>query len=342
MITNIYTMHKRPNKFILGYLTSSLMLLLVTSAASQQKDSLYVWDFSVSNPELKRIGDMLTNDFETELIGLGWYTVLERRKYNRVQAHLDMENRISDFNNLSTASKDSLRKIRAGVVIFGEVKDDFESGQYEVTVAFQRLDGQKFRQDFMLIGRGLINDNQTRKDKMRELVRKLHSKEFVEAKRSQFETVSEKLATYMVRVKNVQKGFQDIARFAMNNDNYFEELGQTIIDYNQIFDDLHNNGSRYHIDFTKNWDSERGRKLKAILDGIMNDIHKTYVLKLDKVRMDIWEYRTQSMSKNEKKAKKQEIIKGVRTTTDDLKRQIDIMDIEISTFLSHLTTEMEG
>lgn len=338
----MYTMQKKPNNCILSFLTISLMLLFVTNAESQKKDSLYVWDFSISNPELKRIGEMLTNDFETELIGLGWYTVLERRKYNRVQAHRDMENRISDFNNLSSASKDSLRKIRAGVVIFGEVKDDFESGQYEVTVAFQRLDGEKFRQDFTLIGRGLINDNQTRKDKMRELVRKLHSKEFAEAKRNQFEKVSEKLSTYMVRVKNVQKGFQDIARFAMNNDNYFEELGQTIIDYNLIFDDLHNNGSRYHMDFTRNWDRERGRKLKAILDGIMNDIHKTYVLKLDKVRMDIWEYRTQSMSKNEKKAKKQEIIQGVRSTTDDLKRQIDIMDIEISTFLSHLTTEMEG
>ncbi|MEM7381080.1 MAG: hypothetical protein AAF361_07765 [Bacteroidota bacterium] len=335
-------MQKKPNNCILSFLTISLMLLFVTNAESQKKDSLYVWDFSIGNPELKRIGEMLTNDFETELIGLGWYTVLERRKYNRVQAHRDMENRISDFNNLSSASKDSLRKIRAGVVIFGEVKDDFESGQYEVTVAFQRLDGEKFRQDFTLIGRGLINDNQTRKDKMRELVRKLHSKEFAEAKRNQFEKVSEKLSTYMVRVKNVQKGFQDIARFAMNNDNYFEELGQTIIDYNLIFDDLHNNGSRYHMDFTRNWDRERGRKLKAILDGIMNDIHKTYVLKLDKVRMDIWEYRTQSMSKNEKKAKKQEIIQGVRSTTDDLKRQIDIMDIEISTFLSHLTTEMEG
>ncbi|NAS13188.1 hypothetical protein [Poritiphilus flavus] len=335
-------MQKRPNNCFRDLLTVFLVLLLTTDVLSQKKDSLYVWDFTVSHPELKRIGEMLTNDFETELIGLGWYTVLERRKYNRVQAHLDMENRISDFNNLSTASKDSLRKIRAGVVIFGEVKDDFESGQYEVTVAFQRLDGEKFRQDFTLIGRGLINDNQTRKNKMRELVQKLHSKEFKEAKRSQFERVSEKLSTYMVRVKNVQKGFQDIARFAMNNDNYFEELGQTIIDYNLIFDDLHNNGSRYHMDFTKNWDRERGRKLKSILDGIMNDIHKTCVLKLDKVRMDIWEYRTKSMSKNEKKAKKEEIIRGVRTTTDDLKRQIDIMDIEISTFLSHLTTEMEG
>ncbi len=333
-------------KRIFTLLISGLLFVLpVTvaqvSAASSTNDSIvYVWDFSVSDASIKKIGAMLTNDFETELINSGLYTVLERRRYNRVLSHRNLENKIADIQNLPPGSVDSLKAIRAGVVIFGEVKDDIDSGVYEVTVTFQNLNEVILRKGSILIGRGLIADNQTRKKFMKDLVDRVHARELLAAKKEQYDLISKTLATYMVRVKNVQKEFQDIAKFAFDNQSYLEELIQTVIDYNTIFDDLHNNGARYLMDFTKRWRNPRGQELEAIINGIMDDIHKTHILKLDEVRIAIAEYGTSSLSNSEKKNRKKEINQEIKEITGDLKRQIDIMDLKVNTFLSHLRVEM--
>lgn len=187
----------------------------VASPVVNNDSIVYVWDFSVSDPSIKKIGSMLTNDFETELINSGLYTVLERRRFNRVLAQQNLEAKIAEIQNLPTVSMDSLKAIRAGVVIFGEVKDDIDSGVYEVTVTFQKLNEVILRKGSILIGRGLIADNQTRKKYMKDLVDLLHAKELLAAKKEQYDLVSKTLATYIIRVKDVQKRFQDIARFAL-------------------------------------------------------------------------------------------------------------------------------
>lgn len=301
---------------------------------------VYVWDFSVSDPSIKEIGTMLTNDFETELINSGLYTVLERRRYNRVLAHQNLEKKVADIKNLPSASIDTLKANRAGVVIFGEVKDDIDSGVYEVTVTFQSLDEVILRKGSVLIGRGLIRDNQTRKKFMKDLVDVVHSKERLTAKKEQYNLISGILATYMVRVKDVQNRFQDISLFAFDDKNYLEELGKTIFAYNDIFDTLTANRSKYHLDFTKYWEESRGQELEAIFSGILDNIHTTYILKLDKVRVAIWEYGKSDAGKKEKKKMRSDILKGVKETTDDLDRQIDIMHGKINPFLSGLRLEI--
>ena len=85
---------------------------------SNNDSIVYVWDFSVNDSSIKDIGSMLTDDFETELINSGLYTVLERRHYNRVLSHRNLENRIANIQTLPPASKDSLKANKAGVVIF--------------------------------------------------------------------------------------------------------------------------------------------------------------------------------------------------------------------------------
>jgi len=326
--------------FAIIFLMLPGILRPMAETVSQNDSIVYVWDFSVSDTSIREIGNMLTNDFETELINSGLYTVLERRRYNRVLAHRDQENKITDIQKLPATSMDSLKAIKAGVVIFGEVKDDINSGQYEVTVTFQNLNEVILRKGSILIGRGLIADNQTRKDSMKELVNILHAKELLAAKKELFDLVSQTLSTYMVRVKDVQKEFKDIARFALNDQRYFEELGKKIFAYNDIFNELHNNGAKYLADFTTQWGAPRGQELEAIISGIMDDIHKTHILKLDKVRIAISEYRTSSANKSEKKNMKNEIMNSVNETTDDLKRQIDILDLKLITFLTHLRLEM--
>ena len=303
---------------------------------------VYVWDFNVSHDSLRARAADLTEDFETELIRSGLYTVLERRKYNRVLAHQSMEVRISGIQNLSTASKDSLKAIRADIVIFGELKYDFQSGVYEVTVTFQRLDEVILKKESVLIERPLIDHNQTRKKSMRELLGKVHSWEAMAAKKIQYDKVSKLLANYMLRVKDVQKEFRDVVEFAFDNDNYFEELIRIVEDYNEVFIDLNNNGAEYHMNFIKQWNEPRGRELKDIFNGIENDIHRSYILKLDRVRKDIISYRSGNMSNSQKKAKKDRIVRSLMETTADLKTQIEIMDLKINTFLSHLMVELSG
>jgi len=312
-------------------------------AVSVPNDSIvYVWDFSVNDSSIKKIGNMLTNDFETELINSGLYTVLERRRYNRVLAHQNLENQIGEVQSLPAASMDTLRAIKAGAVIFGEVKDDIDSGVYEVTVTFQSLNEVILRKGSILIGRGLIADNQTRKNAMKDLLNRLHAKELLAGKKEQYDRVSKVLSTYMLRVKDVQKEYADMALFAFDDQNYLDELGSRIRDYNEIFDDFNNNGPKYIMDFTRQWKEPRGHELGVIFSGILDDIHKTQILKLDEVRIKIGEYQRSSLSKTEKRKMRDEILKVVKTITDDLKTQIDIMDLKISSFQSHIRTEMSG
>lgn len=324
-----------------------IVILLVTftgnAVASPVIDNdsiVYVWDFSVTDPSLREIGDMLTNDFETELINSGLYTVLERRRYNRVLAHQNLEDKISEIQNLPVASMDSLKAISAGVVIFGEVKDDIDSGVYEVTVTFQNLNEVILRKGSILIGRGLIRDNRTRKEKMKDLVDIVHAKERLAAKKEQYSLVSNLLETYIIRVKDVRKEFQDVTKLALDNPNYAGEIAQVVTDYNKSFMDLNNNAAKYRLDFTQQWQEKRGQELQAIIGGILDDIHKTHILKLDKVRTAISEYQESTLSKKDKKLKKVEILKNVKQITDDLKTQVDIIDLKINTFLSQLRTEM--
>lgn len=335
-------------KYVFPLVLSCLLFVPPCEAKNSAKvlvanDSVvYVWDFTVSGPSIKKIGNQLTNDFETELINSGLYTVLERRRYHRVLAHQNLENEIADIQNLSATSIDSLKAIKAGVVIFGEVKDDIESGEYEVTVTFQSLSEVILRKGSILMKRGLINDNQTRKNAMKELLDLLHSKELMAAKKEQFEIVSKVLSTYMVRVKDVQKEYRDISSFAFNDQNYFDALGQKITAYNEVFDDLHNNSAKYHMDFAKKWKASRAQDLDAIFSGILDDIHKTHILKLDRVRVKIGNYGQSDLKSSEKKKMRQDILEDVMEITDGLKTQIDILDLKISTFQSQIRAEMSG
>lgn len=326
------------NKLRLFY--GILVFLLIgkihaTTLPLTNNDSIvYVWDFSVSDASIKNIGDMLTNDFETELINSGLYTVLERRRYNRVLAHQNLEKRIADVQNLSSSSIDSLKAYRAGTVIFGEVKDDIDSGVYEVTVTFQNLNEVILRKGSILIGRGLIRDNQTRKKFMKELVDVVHAKELLAAKKEQYNIISNMLETYMFRVTDVQKEFQDVTKYALENRTIQDEMVQIINAYNEIFNDINNNNAKYRLDFDKYWNAPRGVELETIIEGIIDDIHKIHILKLDKVRTQILAYR--ELSKNDKKRKKKEILRDVKRITDDLERQIDVMNPKVNTFLSQL------
>lgn len=118
----------------------SVILIVVTQltpavhAQKNIKTNVYVWDFKTTDDGIKKFAEKFTDDFETELIKLDKYTVLQRRNHSLVLVHQDMENKISNVKNLSSETVNKLKTIRAEIVVFGELLEDEDSGIYEVIV----------------------------------------------------------------------------------------------------------------------------------------------------------------------------------------------------------------
>ncbi|WP_178989300.1 hypothetical protein [Winogradskyella schleiferi] len=309
--------------------------------AQNSKTNVYVWDFKTNDDTIEKFAEKFTEDFETELIKLEKYTVLQRRNHSQVLMHRDMENRISNVENLSTDTVDKLKTIKAEMVVFGELMEDEESGIYEVIVFFQNLDnGEIPKKESIIIEKALIKSNSHRKKYMKSLIMKLHAKEILEAKNEQLGFISKKMDTYMVRVKDVQTAFEDIINLALKNEDYFKELENTINAYNKIFMDLNANQEKHLLDFESVFGKAYGRDLETAYNGILNDIHKKHILKLNNIRKKILDFRGGQNSKNERERLGKEIIRDSENSTLGLTVAIDKVEDELDQLFIKIKTEM--
>jgi len=309
--------------------------------AQNSKTNVYVWDFKTNDDTIEKFAEKFTEDFETELIKLENYTVLQRRNHSQVLMHRDMENRISNVENLSADTVDKLKTIKAEMVVFGELMEDEESGIYEVIVFFQNLDnGEIPKKESIIIEKALIKSNSHRKKYMESLIMKLHAKEILEAKNERLGFISKKMDTYMVRVKDVQTAFEDIINLALKNEDYFKELENTINAYNKIFMDLNANQEKYLLDFEAVFGKSYGRDLEMAYNGILNDIHKKHILKLNSVRKKILDFRDGQNSKNERERLGKEIIRDSENSTLGLTVAIDKVEDELDQLFIKIKTEM--
>ena len=290
---------------ILGLIFLILVQMITSVQVQNSKTNVYVWDFKTNDDTIKKYAEKYTDDFETELIKLGKYTVLQRRNHNLVLEHRNMENTISNVKNLPTETVNKLKTISAKIVIFGELIDDDDSGVYEVTVFFQNLsNGEIPKKESVIIERALLKSNTHRKQYMKDLIKKLHAKEILEAKNKQFGFIKKKLDTYLVRAKDVQTAFDDIIDIALEKEEFFKELENTITSYNDIFIDLNNNKETYLLEFESVFGKAYGKDFESVYSGILDDIHKKHIFKLNSVRKKIWDYR-----KNQKNKKERERLK---------------------------------
>jgi len=317
-------------------------LLVTTVMQSQNKaTNIYVWDFKVGDESIEKYAEKFTDDFETELIKWDDYTVLQRRNHSLVLVHRDMENRIPDIGNLSTDAISELKTIKAEIVVFGELTEDVESGVYEVTVFFQNLDtGDIPKKESILIEKALIKSNSHRKQYMKSLITKLHAKEILAAKNEQLGFMSNKMDTYLVKVKDAQTAFGDIISIALEKEEYFKELENTINAYNKIFVDLNDNREQYILEFESVFGKTYGSDLEMVYNGIMNDIHKKHILKLNNVRKKIWAYRDRQKNKNERERLRKEIIRDSENSTLGLHVAIDKVEDDMDQLFSMIKDEM--
>ena len=166
-----------------------LVALIATSAAVQAKPKVYVVDFATRDLEKNTQTANFTRDFEQALVQAGCYTVLESREFSRLLTELDRERAIADVADLSKSALDGLKTEQAEMVVFGEVFDDVDSGQVNVTVTFQKFDRTKALIKSTLLARGKVNDAASRQEAMAALagglcqrtatVRRMTANEFI-------------------------------------------------------------------------------------------------------------------------------------------------------------------
>lgn len=340
-------------KYIVPVLLGILLTALPVGVSGKTQPGIhndsvvYVWNFSVSDPSIDYIGEAITSDFETELINSGFYTVLERRRYDRVLTHQKMENRVARIENLSQQVKDSLVAINAAAVFFGEIFHDTTAGVYNVTVKLQKLNGEIPKKNDLEIGQADILVPRLRKSKMKELVAMLHASEFIQAKREEYDKISGILATYIVHAKNVHNAFNTIARYALEDQSFFGELNATIIQYNSVFEELKGNYANYHMSFKDHWTRKSSDQLYDIFEDILNKIHDNHIMgRLNVVRNTIIEFRTavveQKLSKSEISKRKEKLTEDINRITRDLYIEIQSVDKDINSFLKQLKEEMES
>ena len=337
-------------KSIFFTLFVALQFMTGLQAQKSTKTNVYVWNFKTNVPTIKRFAEKFTDDFETALISLDKYTVLQRRNHNLVLEHRDMENFISNVKNLPAEAMDKLKTIRAEIVVFGQLMEDVDSGIYEVSVFFQNLSsGEIHKKESIIIEKALIRSNSHRKEYMKDLIDKLHAKEILMAKKEiliakneQFTFISKKMNTYMVKVKDVQIAFRDIIDIALKKEEYFKELEGTINDYNEIFIDLNDNGEKYLLDFESIWGKSYGKDLETIYNGIMEDIHKKHILKFNEVRKKIWAYRKSQSNKKEREKLHAEIIKDSKNSSSGLKEEIREIEDQIEDLFFNVKKEMRN
>ncbi len=298
--------------------------------------SVYVWDFDVNSEDLKELGGWLTDDFERELIEYGGYKVLERRNFNRVRAHQRLESRISAVENLNTESLENLKAIQAEAIFFGELKYDSDSGEYEVSVILQKMDGELLRNNSILIKKAMIRDNTSRKEYMESLVEELHQKEIRLGKARQYEIISTKLKSYLTVIENIAMAYTDLESIPI------EQLEAFILEYNAIRNDLNNNSGQYLKEFGRYWKRDKTKELEMILTYIEEDIHRPYIFNgLNEVRTLIVQ-QNQELNKGRKKAIREKLNNKTKEIITGLMARIDNVDQKIDRFLIQLRDESSG
>lgn len=137
------------------------------------KERVYIWDFVNNDGQQTDLTARITSEFEEALIEAKCFQVLERRRFDKLLAHIKNEKAIADLNDISRVSQGEVKKItNAQVVVFGRVDDDVDSGQIKISVSFQHFDSSKEVKS-VRIPRGQRLDAESRENAMKKLVKEI-------------------------------------------------------------------------------------------------------------------------------------------------------------------------
>jgi hypothetical protein len=134
------------------------------------KPTVYVAKFTSRQPLGEQLLTSFTNDFETALIGIGSYTVIERREIDQLLDQVRNETALRTIKDLGMDLSGALRTRGASAVIFGNLDDDVGSGEYVITVKMEYFDSTISWQTNTSMRRGMVADRSSRVEAVNRLV----------------------------------------------------------------------------------------------------------------------------------------------------------------------------
>lgn len=151
----------------------AVLSLFLANAVYSQENKIYVWDFADRNGQRSDLTTSLTDEFEEALQFTECCKILQRRDYARLFSQRENEVGIIGIQNIPTEQKDRLKDLRAESVVFGEVFDDTNSGQFKISVSVEDFSGEILRSASVYMAKYNINNPQKRIEAVKELVDKL-------------------------------------------------------------------------------------------------------------------------------------------------------------------------
>jgi hypothetical protein len=134
------------------------------------KPTVYVAKFTSRQPLGEQLLMSFTSDFETALIGVGSYTVLERREIDQLLDQVRNETALRTIKDLGIDLSRALRTRGATAVIFGNLDDDVGSGECVITVKMEYFDSTIAWQTDTSMRRGTVADRSSRVEAVKHLV----------------------------------------------------------------------------------------------------------------------------------------------------------------------------
>lgn len=150
-----------------------LCLISISTLCTAWAQHVYVWDFTTRERQTTQITKNLTVEFQEALQVNGCLKLLERRQMDAVLAHGQNEQNIFDVSGIDQSLIKALKVSKAGGVIFGELYDDKEDGNYRLQVKVQGFDTEILAISSTRIRRGEMSDGFKRDAYMRKLVARL-------------------------------------------------------------------------------------------------------------------------------------------------------------------------
>lgn len=309
--------------------------------------SVYVWEFSVQHTkeDARKLANLLTNDFETELTQSGFYEVLEIRERSRLNEQRALQQLIFNVNELSEEERNQLKDKRAEAVFFGKLIYNEESKENTLEVKLQHMDGRLLRKGSIYLNPSELIMNETRRSKIHELFTEAHEDIFEaqrralqEARQAQYEIITEKLNRYIRRTEDLTTQFRRLD-LSLLSPEYVEEYTQTIYRYDEVIQDLLEKHAQYQSDFGLVWDAVLSDQLTSVFKQVL-DFHHRYIFKsLNKRNEQITRFAI-SQNKKEKQDMEADLRKEKRTFEETMNDQWPVIKSDVEQFLYNLRGQL--
>lgn len=142
-----------------------------SNAVTTVRPKVYVWTFQSRTVTDATLLDNISDEFETLVVQLGKYQVLQRRTLARLLKQRDDESRLlSSLSNIDQLDRETLETADAEAVFFGTVVNDIASGTVKISVTLESFDSSILWKGEVLMRPLVLQDPELRKERLKSLL----------------------------------------------------------------------------------------------------------------------------------------------------------------------------